>query len=169
MTGKIGIDIGGVIIDRERNDDTDTSLFGSNYLNAHAVPCALEAIAEINKHFFPNETYIISKCGANIERKSREWLKHNGFYGMTGMAEDHVFFCRERADKAPIAKNLGLTHFIDDKYEVLGYMKDVVPNRILFNPNPGEMKKTGPVGPVIPVFSWTDVLYYLNEESLPRA
>jgi len=167
--GKIGIDIGGVIIDRERNDNSDTSLFGTNYLNAFAVPSALEAIAEINKKFFPNEAYIISKCGANIERKSREWLKHNGFYQMTGMTEDKVHFCRARSDKAPIAQKLGLTHFIDDKYEVLGYMKDIVKNRILFNPDLGEMKKTGPVGPVIPIFSWTDVLYYLNEESVPRA
>lgn len=161
---KIGIDIGGVIIDRNRNDNSDTSLFGTNYLNAFAVSGALEAISVINKKMFPNETYIISKCGAAIEKKSREWLRHNGFYTMTSVAEDHVYFCRERADKAPIARKLGLTHFIDDKYEVLGYMKDVVANRILFNPNLEEMMQTGPVGPVIPIFSWADVLYYLNEE-----
>jgi len=38
---KIGIDIGGVIIDRARNDNSDTSLFGANYLNAtrSTAPC----------------------------------------------------------------------------------------------------------------------------------
>jgi hypothetical protein len=163
MIGKIGIDIGGVIIDRARNDDTDTSLFGPNYLNAHAVPYALEAISVINKELFPNETYIISKCGANIERKSREWLKHNGFYEKTGMEEGKVHFCRQRADKAPIAQKIGLTHFIDDKYEVLGYMKDVVANRILFSPDKEEIRMTGPLaGPVIPVFAWADVLGLLR-------
>lgn len=164
IEGKIGIDIGGVIIDREKNDNTDTSLFGPNYLNALAVPDALRAIATINEHVFPNETYIISKCGANIERKSREWLKAQGFYGTTGIFEDKVHFCRERADKAPIAKCLGLTHFIDDKLEVLGYMKDVVPNRILFNPSISEMKRAGPQGgSVFPVFSWQDVILLLGE------
>lgn len=161
--GKIGIDIGGVIIDRARNDGSDTSLFGENYLNALAVAGAMEAISKINKELFLNETYIISKCGANIERKSREWLKAQGFYEKTGMAEDHVYFCRARADKAPIAQQLGLTHFIDDKYEVLGYMKDVVANRILFSPDKEEIIKTGPLaGPVIPVFSWGDVLCLLE-------
>lgn len=161
--GKIGIDIGGVIIDRARNDGSDTSLFGPNYLNAHAVKDALSAIAEINEHLFPNESYIISKCGANIERKSREWLSAQGFYGTTGMSEDKVHFCRMRADKAPIAQKLGLTHFIDDKYEVLGYMKDVVANRILFNPDKQEIIDTGPLaGAVIPVFSWQDVLVFLK-------
>lgn len=160
---KIGIDIGGVIIDRARNDGSDTSLFGENYLNAHAVDSVMEAIAKINKELFPNETYIISKCGANMERKSREWLKHNGFYEKTGMSEDKVHFCRQRADKAPIAQKLGLTHFIDDKYEVLGYMKAVVATRILFCPDKEEIIKTGPLaGPVIPVFSWNDVLWLLK-------
>lgn len=160
---KIGIDIGGVIIDRERNDNTDTSLFGPNYLNALAVPDAIEAISVINKDLFPNETYIISKCGANIERKSREWLKHNQFYEKTRIPEDHVYFCRERHDKAPIAKQLGLTHFIDDKVEVLGYMQDVVPNRLLFNPSTNEMMRAGPLcGPVFPVFLWQDAILLLE-------
>jgi len=160
---KIGIDIGGVIIDRARNDNSDTSLFGANYLNAHAVDGAMQVISKINKELFPNETYIISKCGANIERKSREWLKHNGFYEQTGMSEDKVHFCRQRADKAPIAQKLGLTHFIDDKLEVLGYMYDIVPHRILFNPSLEEMRRAGPlVGPVMPVFSWGEVLCCLK-------
>ena len=123
----------------------------------------MQVISKINKELFPNETYIISKCGANIERKSREWLKHNGFYEQTGMSEDKVHFCRQRADKAPIAQKLGLTHFIDDKLEVLGYMYDIVPHRILFNPSLEEMRRAGPlVGPVMPVFSWGEVLCCLK-------
>lgn len=165
IQGKIGIDIGGVIIDREKNDNTDTSLFGPNYLNALAVPGAFEAIQTIHNEIFP-ETYIISKCGANIERKSREWLEHNGFYKKTGMFEEKVLFCRERRDKAPIAQKLGLTHFIDDKLEVLGYMRDVVANRILFSPDREEIIKTGPLaGPVTPVFSWDAVLRLLRAGS----
>lgn len=163
MTGKFGIDIGGVIIDREKNDNTDTSLFGPNYLNALALPDVMESISTINRDIFPNETYIISKCGANIERKSREWLKHNGFYEKTGMAEDKVHFCRERRDKAPIAQKLGLTHFIDDKLEVLGYMKDIVPHRLLFNPSLSEMMRAGPLcGPVVPLFNWKAVISCLR-------
>lgn len=162
---KIGIDIGGVIIDRQRNDNSDTSLFGPNYLNALAVPNVMEVIAIINDRIFPHQTYIISKCGANIERKSREWLMHNKFYEKTGMTEDKVHFCRERCDKAPIAQKLGLTHFIDDKLEVLGYMRDIVPNRILFNPSLHEMQRAGPLcGAIFPVFTWPEVLVLLGEK-----
>ena len=39
MTEKLGVDIGGVIIDRA-NDRTDTSFFGGNYLETTAVPGA---------------------------------------------------------------------------------------------------------------------------------
>jgi hypothetical protein len=164
---KIGIDIGGVIIDRAHNDGTDTSLFGDNYLNAKDVDWAIDSIGMLNqKHdAFKDNVWIVSKCGANIERKSREWLEHCGFHTKTGIPKERLHFCRDRRDKAPIAEKLGLTHFIDDKLEVLSYMKGIVKNRILFNPNPSEMArfiKTS--GPVVLAFSWTDVMDWLRIE-----
>lgn len=160
---KIGIDIGGVIIDRIRNDESDTSLFGENYLNAFSVKDAFDAIKTLNAGVFKDQVFVISKCGQNIERKSREWLAHNKFPEITGVPMEKVHFCRTRAEKAPIAKELGLTHFVDDKLEVLGYMRDVVRNRILFNPDILEMKKASPSsGPVIIAFSWMDVMEWVS-------
>jgi hypothetical protein len=136
VTEILGIDVGGVIIDRKRNDDTDTSLFGTNYLNAHAVEEAFETIHALHDRF---DIFIVSKCGQNIERKTREWMIHNQFPEKTGVAMDRVNFCRQRADKAPICEKLGVTHFIDDKLEVLSYLKSV-PNKYLFDPSPNEVK-----------------------------
>lgn len=48
---------------------------------------------------------------------------------------EHVHFCAERADKAPIAQRLELTHFIDDRPEVMAHLDGIVPHRILFQPN----------------------------------
>lgn len=136
---RLGIDVGGVIIDRKRNDDSDTSLFGPNYLNAFAVPGAFDTIRELNSSDFEGQIFIVSKCGHNIERKTREWMVHNKFPELTGVPMEKFHFCRRRADKAPICQKLGITHFIDDKLEVLSYLESV-PNKFLFDPNPNEVK-----------------------------
>jgi hypothetical protein len=47
-----------------------------------------------------------------------------------------VRFCRERPDKAVIAAELGLTHFVDDRVDVLEHMVGVVTHRYLFGPQP---------------------------------
>lgn len=133
----IGIDVGGVIIDRERNDDTDTSLFSPNYLNAYAVEGAEEGITRLSQGTFRDAIWIVSKCGKEIERKTREWLKHHKFDAI--VPEARWRFCRDRADKAPIAKELGLTHFVDDKLEVLHHMHKIVEHRLLFRPIFGQI------------------------------
>lgn len=159
---RIGIDIGGVIIDRA-NDDEDTSLFGPNYLTARPVAGAIEALRMLNTEIFPGEVYIVSKCGEKIEMRSREWLKANQVHEKTGISESKLSFCRDRSEKAPIARKLGLTHFVDDRLEVLGYMRGIVAHRILFAPSPGGLLRHGLTsGPVVLAFSWKDVLDWLT-------
>src|SRR4051812_32492033 len=103
--GKIlGVDVGGVIIDRVA-DGTDTSFFGANYLSTPAVEGAFEAIRELVTRF--ERAYVVSKCGANTERKTREWLAHHRFHEVTGIGPDDLRFCRQRKDKAPICAALG--------------------------------------------------------------
>lgn len=153
---KLGIDIGGVIIDRKKNDSSDTSLFGPNYLNAFAVEGAFQTIHTLHERF-AGEVYVVSKCGQNIERKSREWLVHNGFPEKTGVKMENVHFCRQRAEKAPICEKLGITHFIDDKLEVLSYLT-TVPNKYLFDPSPSEVKAYEKfLGQVTPVGTWKEL------------
>lgn len=153
---KLGIDIGGVIIDRKKNDSSDTSLFGPNYLNAFAVEGAFDTIKILHERF-AGEVYVVSKCGANIERKSREWLVHNGFTATTGVKMENVHFCRRRSDKAPICEKLGITHFIDDKLEVLSYLTSVK-NRYLFDPNPQEVQEYSRFLPLVTkVLTWKEL------------
>ncbi len=130
---RIGFDVGGVVIDRV-NDKTDTSFFSDRYLDSTAVPHVFEEVAGLVTRFGPDDSFIISKCGENVQRKTLEWLLHNGFYARTGMLPAHVHFCLRRDGKHPIAQELGLTHFVDDRVEVLGYMKSVT-HRIAFQPH----------------------------------
>lgn len=152
----LGIDVGGVIIDRV-NDNTDTSFFGDKYLETTAVPGAIEAIARLVAGRFGKKSYIVSKCGANVEARTRRWLEHHGFYGRTGIAPDRFRFCRRRQDKAGICAELGITHFVDDRLEVLGYLT-TVPHRYLFRPNPNEIRKFGRHLPSVrTVTEWAEI------------
>ncbi|MFN8658760.1 MAG: hypothetical protein U0105_20665 [Candidatus Obscuribacterales bacterium] len=82
----------------------------------------------------------------------------NRFYEITGLTPEKVHFCRERADKAAICTELGATHFVDDRLEVLSYLHDV-PNKYLFNPNPKEVSKFKAVlNSVQKVSTWEQLL-----------
>lgn len=51
-----------------------------------------------------------------------------------------LFFCEKREGKNPICKILKVTHFIDDRLEVLGYL-ETVENKFLFNPDDAEVRR----------------------------
>lgn len=152
----LGIDVGGVIIDRVADGD-DTSFFGGQYLLTPAVPAAFATIAALVKGRFAGSAYVVSKCGVNTERKTREWLAHNGFHDVTGIPPAHLHFCRKRPEKGPICAALRITHFVDDRLEVLSYL-DTVRNLYLFRPHENEVAAHAHVLPrVTRVDSWPDL------------
>lgn len=138
MVDTLGVDIGGVIIDRI-DDSADTSFFSENYLKTAAVPGVFEALRRLVSERFKERVFLVSKCGFDIQRKSREWLEYQDLYKKTGIDPGHVEFCLKRWDKAAICERLGVTHFIDDQLEVLSYL-GTVPNKILFKPDGDEVK-----------------------------
>ena len=161
MEAILGVDVGGVIIDRV-NDALDTSFFGDNYLQTTAVPGAFAALERLNAGRFAGRVYLVSKCGARVQAKTLAWLAHHGFYATTGIAPEHVHFCRKRADKADICAALGITHFVDDRLEVLSYL-DFVPARYLFRPNPAEVARYAHVLPEMrQVESWAALVKELQ-------
>ncbi len=157
IKGVFAADIGGVIIDRVKNDNTDTSFFSDNFLRTSAVPGAFRAIAELREHF-DGHVHLISKCGREVESKTRLWLDHMNFYGLTGLREPNVHFCRTREGKAPICEKLGIAYFVDDRLEVLSYLT-TVKKRYLFQPNPNEVRRYAAHLPsVTQVHSWEQVV-----------
>jgi hypothetical protein len=160
----IGIDIGGVIIDRT-NDAADTSFFGPNYLASIAMPGAFDIIGKLARERF--KVYLVSKCGPQTEAKTKQWLKHNGFYEATGVLPIDVRFCRERKDKAQICRKLGITHFVDDRLEVLWHMKETVCNLYLLASVPSEVRKFAHALPyVLPVKSWEELGHILLHQEI---
>ncbi|MFC0005364.1 hypothetical protein [Micromonospora siamensis] len=151
----LGVDVGGVIIEPADSDE-DTSFFGPNWRLTPPVPGAFEALATLTG--LADEVHVVSKCGESTERRTRDWLAHHGFHDRTGIGPERLHFCRSRPEKGPIAARLGLTDFVDDRLEVLGYL-DTVGHRYLFRPRPAEVvAHTAHLAGVHRVESWPELV-----------
>jgi hypothetical protein len=158
MPRRIGLDVGGVIIDALANDGTDTDLRGDNFMKTTAVPGALNATRYLVDTYGQDNIVIISKCGEVIESKTRKWLIGKEFYSYTGFNPKNLRFCRTRAEKAPIARELELTDYVDDHADVLRYMNGIVTSRFLFGPQSDPLQNTSGL---IVVKDWAEALTYM--------
>jgi hypothetical protein len=161
MPRRIGLDVGGVIIDATANDGTDTDIRGDRFMEATPVAGAYDAVRELIDHYGADNIFIISKCGELIEDRTREWLAGNGFYAYTGFNPENLHFCRRRAEKASIAKTLDLSDFVDDHQDVLEYMEGIVARHYLFGPQSDEVLITDSL---IAVGDWPETIASILQE-----
>jgi hypothetical protein len=148
----LGIDIGRVVMCPAHDDGSpDTSFLQARDQDALSVPPAphlFDVLPEIVRRF-SGRVWLVSKAGPRIEALTRLWLDHHRFAAITGMRRDHVRFCRRRPDKRLHAVELGLTHFIDDRADVLGHLRGAVEHLYLFG------AQTSPIPTwVTPVNDW---------------
>jgi hypothetical protein len=151
---RIGVDIGRVIIN---GDGPDTAFFGHSEEQAMGTPAvsgAFEAVAELVERF-AGRVYLVSKCGPRIQSRSLAWLDHHGFWAATGVDRAQVRFCRERRDKAIHAVELGLTHFVDDRFDVLSHLAGRVARLYLFGP---QRRRSAQLPGMLATPRWADVL-----------
>ena len=151
----LGIDIGNVLVSNRAY-----ILGGSRYLEAEPMPGAFPAIARLaQKRFDPTRIHVVSRVYDAIgEARNRHWLNHHRFFAMMGIPESNVHFCLKREEKAPICKELGVTHFIDDRLEVLSHMVGIVPNLYLLGPSEGDLRKFRQYLPKVTVVqSWDQI------------
>jgi hypothetical protein len=127
----LGIDFGGVIIplvDRTGGRDTQ---FSDRFLSTRQRANAFEKIRDLVNAFRGN-VWIVSKAGQRTEALTRQWLHHQDFFRHTGMDEKCVRFCRERSEKEPICRELGVTHFVDDRLHIMQVLRGTVDHLYLF-------------------------------------
>ncbi|QBI52153.1 hypothetical protein [Streptomonospora litoralis] len=132
----LGVDVGGVIIDRVA-EDHDTSFFGETPMRTPAVEGAFEAIAVLAADPFQGRVHLVSKAKLATADRTRRWLSLHAFTGRTGVPETNLHFVLERADKAPVCRRLGITDFVDDRLDVLRHL-GTVPGRYLFTGGGGD-------------------------------
>lgn len=140
----LGVDVGGVLVDRITADGSDTSFFSERFLETPAVAGAFDTLSRLGRERFGQQICIVSKCGPRTEAKTRLWFAHHGLLDLLGLDEEALHFCRKRPDKAPICKRLGVTHFIDDRMDVLVHLTSVR-YKILFGPQDSGVNAKGAV------------------------
>lgn len=149
---RLGIDIGRVIVGAaDENGQADTSFISGTDEHALATPPvegAFETIALLGARL-EGRVWLVSKCGPRIQALTRRWLLARGFHDATGIPPENLRFCRERPQKREHAADLGLTHFIDDRVDVLQHLRGIVPSLYLF----GHQRGATPDW-VVPVKTW---------------
>ena len=151
---RLGIDFGRVIMGAAGPDGrVDTSFLSGGEARAMetvAEPGAFEVIRDLCL-LLDGNVWIVSKCGPRIERRTRHWLHHHRFFDGTGVSAENLRFCRERREKKAHCRELGITHFIDDRMEVLTQLRGLVPHLYWFGAE--TLAKPAP-GWVMPVADW---------------
>jgi hypothetical protein len=152
---RLGIDFGRVINDGSSHPDgDDTAFLNGGYeaaMRTPAMPGAYESVARLTT-LFGGHVWIVSKCGERIQQRTLQWLDHNDFWTKTGMSRANTRFCRQRPEKAVHCKRLGITHFVDDRRDVLSHMRGVVDHLYLFG-----RQKSEPPEWVTATPAWHDV------------
>jgi hypothetical protein len=131
--GILGVDVGGVIIDFiPYGSDSPLSFSGDNYLQTPEIPGAIESLQKLNEGRFSGNIFLVSRFGPQGPERVQKWLKNKDFQNITGIPKDHLYQCAERHEKRPIVEKLGITHFVDDRAEILADLVGLVPHRYLF-------------------------------------
>jgi len=132
---RLGIDIGRVLMCPTRDDGRpDTSFLGAGDDDALATPPApgMFDVVPVLARLFGGRVWLVSKAGPRIEALTRRWLEHHRFFERTALHPSNLRFCRRRDEKRAHAEELALTHFIDDRVDVLQHLRGAVSCLALF-------------------------------------
>lgn len=160
----LGIDIGRVIIGAvDDNGHADTSFLSGTPERALQTPPAPDAFPCIGRlvDLFGGAVWLVSKCGPRVQAKTRAWLDHWRFWDVTGVVPGNVRFCLERAQKARHCRDLAITHFIDDRLDVLEHLRGVVGHLYLFGTD--WRARPAPAW-AVPVVTWPSALATLERD-----
>ncbi len=161
----LGIDFGDVIAGSRVSTDPRGIEIESNYLAVNRflrvlpVENAFASIRILSQERFGNRMWVISKWRPAVQDKCRIWLRHHNFSEITGIPPERILFCAHRGEKAQMARDLGITDFVDNKLEVLAPMIGTVPNLFLFRPSPLEvLQYASSLRHVCEVKEWSDIV-----------
>jgi hypothetical protein len=132
----LGVDVGNVIICAAGGVE-DTSFLSGSEEEAMQTPSSqgcFEALARLCEAF-EGRLWIVSKAGPRVAARTLRWFEATRFFEITGIDPRHVRFCRERREKREHCVELGVTHFVDDRVDVLKHLLGLVPALFLFGPD----------------------------------
>ena len=152
---RLGVDFGRVINDASSHPRGDDTVFlggtEEEMLSTPVMRGAFESLARLSD-MFEGRVWIVSKAGPTIQARTERWLAHRRFFETTRIDESHLRFCLRRDEKAGHCVELGITHFVDDRFSVLKYLVGVVPHLFLFGPQDEDV----PFESIIATLTWDE-------------
>ena len=185
---RIGIDIGGVLT---REGDPRYRGSKDEWDESWEADGALDAVRKITQVFGPSNTFLVSKVrpGGRMHRRMELWLHETiNFCEATGLPKENIIFVRTvdgPQGKGVACEKLGISHFVDDKIEVLksifedeaGNSRHLVERHqgLLFHFSKGGYSEAAPtydtsqLSPIMrrhyrPAANWTQVIKELREK-----
>lgn len=113
MNKIIAVDIGGVI----RTKNEHASIEADNYLEAPVVPGAKEGLAVLIKLYGAANVHLVSRCRLSKQKRSLEWLEHNGIFAL-GVLRENVHLCVGPQAKLECLRKLAPATLIDDRIKL---------------------------------------------------
>ena len=151
----IGIDIMGVILPKAVEGGTL-----EEFMSCSALPDVIASIGKLVELYGNESVFIVSRCPEFAEKVIMRWFDGHDFFNKTNFNRSNIYFCREQAEKASIAKQLRLSYFIDDKISVLDFMKDIVQHRIQLAVESG-IESSDNEDDIVRLKNWHPVLEYI--------
>ncbi|CAK9116065.1 unnamed protein product [Durusdinium trenchii] len=185
---RIGIDIGGVLT---REGDPRYRGSYDEWDESWEADGALDSVRKIVQVFGPSNTFLVSKVrpGGKMHRRMELWLHETlNFCEETGLLKENIIFVRTvdgPQGKGVVCEKLGISHFVDDKIEVLkSIFEDEAGNSrhlveryqgLLFHFSKGGYSQVPPsidtsqLAPIMrrhyrPAANWTQVIEQLREK-----
>jgi hypothetical protein len=131
------VDFGRVINDASSHPSgDDTSFLQGDEDVMLATPAMRDAFDSLRRlsHLFEHRVWIVSKAGEKTQANTEKWLVHHDFFAATSIPLANVSFVRRRKDKAAVCRALHITHFVDDRSQVLEALRGLVSHLFLFGP-----------------------------------
>ena len=155
----LGVDIGNVIINFRLMDKRNRDDWQEKYVASPPVDDVFDSLKILNSEKFKDNIFLVSKCNEEAEFLIKIWFEKRDFFTKTGIKPENVFFCRERHEKEKICRENNITHFVDDRLEVLSHMVGKIPNLFLFQPDQDEINEFKQSLPsVMRVESWQEII-----------
>lgn len=146
MVERLGVDIGGPIM-----ASPNELFFSDRYLEVPMVPGVLTSLTRLRSRFAA-QIYLFS---TNIRRRTQalEILEKHRILDLVG--RDHVVMCDTDTAKANACRDLGISHFVDERIEVLELLTTVTGRYLFTSGDTG----TGPSLPsnTLRVSSWSAI------------
>ena len=155
----LGVDLGNVIIDHVGFGTTSEFFRNGDYNVIPPVPEVFDVLRELHGKRFGDNMFVVYNATDIADQKIISWLEAHDFFNRTGIPKLQMKRTRNGRNKWSVCELYKITHFVDDRLEVLSHLVGKVDNLYLFRPQAHEVEQFQEFLPhVTQVQTWREIL-----------